>query len=223
STTELRVMEIEESVRPSPSSTRRNSSTRASLSLARGSQASVGSTWSTPSSLTWRSWEAQTLEEASTMGVPSEVVLPNESMLAPIGQFSAVNIVVLSWGLRQHYPIGRFAGENASPSSAWSRHGERRPGRCDGHHERHGAEPRFRCGERDPRGQPSPAPAISTTTLWYLVSAGVPESVASTMMCIVVPGSASAGSSTSQRDPSARISTASGDVPASRYCHQHMI
>src|SRR5699024_3793942 len=96
STTELRVIEIEESVRPSPSSTRRNSSTRSSLSLARGSQASVGSTWSTPSSLTWRSWEGQMLEEASTMGVPSEVVLPNESMLAPIDQFSAVNIVVPS-------------------------------------------------------------------------------------------------------------------------------
>src|SRR5699024_8997359 len=190
----------------------------------------------------------------------------NESMLAPIGQFSAVNIVVLSWRLRQQYPVGKVAGEKASPPSAWPRHGERRPGRRDAHHERHGAQRRVRCregapagqpppapaaawsrhgerrpgrrdahherhgaerrsrgGERDPRGQPSPAPAISTTTLWYLVSAGVPESVASTMMCIVVPGSASAGSSTSQRDPSARISTASGDVPASRYCHQRMI
>src|SRR5699024_4307459 len=95
----------------------RNSSTRSSLSLASGSQASVGSTWSTPSSLTWRSCEAQTLEEASTMGVPSEVVLPNESMLAPIGQFSAVNIVVPSWFIGSaDDPIGKMRiGEGAPP------------------------------------------------------------------------------------------------------------
>src|SRR5699024_1161119 len=124
-TTELRVMEIEESVMPSPSSTRRNSSTRSSLSFASGSQASVGSIWSTPSSLTWRSWEAHTVEGASRVGVPSEVVLPNESMLAPMGQFSAVNIVVLSWGLRQQYPIGKAVREKAYPLSARSRHDER--------------------------------------------------------------------------------------------------
>src|SRR5699024_5394615 len=59
------------------------------------------------SSLTWRSWEAQTVEGASRVGVPSGVVLPNESMLAPIGQFSAVNIVVPSKSRSRHAdPIG---------------------------------------------------------------------------------------------------------------------
>src|SRR5690625_1393748 len=116
STTELRVMEMDARDMPSPSSTLRNSSRRSSLSLASGSQASVGSIWSTPSSLTWRSWEAQTVEGASRVGVPSGVVLPNESMLAPIGQFSAVNIVVPSMSRSRHGdPIGSM-GQRGSGS-----------------------------------------------------------------------------------------------------------
>ena len=48
STTELRVMEMEEIARPSSARTARNSSTRSSDSAASGTQASVGSMWSKP-------------------------------------------------------------------------------------------------------------------------------------------------------------------------------
>src|SRR5699024_9081000 len=42
-----------------------------------------------------RNWAAHTAEDASKVGVPSEVWLPKESILAPIGQVCAVNIDVL--------------------------------------------------------------------------------------------------------------------------------
>ena len=85
-----REVEIAGMVRPASFSTLWKSASRSGLRSATRTQVSVGSTSVKPSRATRFRCLAHSSGEASWMGPPWESTLPNGSMAAAIGQFSAV-------------------------------------------------------------------------------------------------------------------------------------